>query len=99
MNGPWAGGGLCLAPQARPDDGRLDLALLGHYPRFVRLVVLPKTRDGSYLALKRTKLVPARDAKIQAERPLAVHMDGELFPERVSSLEVQIYPQALFVWR
>jgi YegS/Rv2252/BmrU family lipid kinase len=99
MNGPWAGGGFCLAPQAKPDDGRLDLALIGHYPRFVRLVVLPKTRDGSYLALKRTKLVPAKEVKIQAERPLVVHMDGELLPERISSLEVQIYPQALFVWR
>lgn len=97
MNGPWAGGGFCLAPRARPDDGLLDLALIGHYPRLVRLVVLPKTRDGSYLALKRTKLVHIRAAKIRAERSLVVHMDGELLPERLSSLEVAVYPQALYV--
>lgn len=97
MNGPWAGGGFCLAPRARPDDGLLDLALIGHYPRLVRLAVLPKTRDGSYLALKRTKLVHVRTAKIRAERSLVVHMDGELLPERLSSLEVAVYPQALHV--
>lgn len=98
MNGPWAGGGFLLAPRARPDDGILDLALLGHYPRLVRLAVLPKTRDGSYLSLSRTKLVPVRRARIRAERPLVVHMDGELLPERTSLLEVEVHPKALAVW-
>jgi len=99
MNGPWAGGGFCLAPRARPDDGVLELALIGHYPRLVRLAVLPKTRDGSYLSLKRAKLVGVREAKIKAERPLVVHMDGELFPERTSVLEVEVHPRALYVVR
>ncbi|MGB9756966.1 MAG: diacylglycerol/lipid kinase family protein [Candidatus Bipolaricaulaceae bacterium] len=99
MNGPWAGGGFCLAPQAKPDDGHLDLALIGHYPRLVRLVVLPKTRDGSYLALKRTKLIRVKSARIRAERPLVVHMDGELLPARASFLEVEVHPKALYVVR
>ncbi len=98
MNGPWAGGGFCLAPQACPDDGHLELTLIGHYPRLVRLAVLPKTRDGSYLSLHRTKLVPVRRARIQAERPLVVHMDGELLPERISHVEVELHRKALWVW-
>jgi len=97
MNGPWAGGGFCLAPQARPDDGLLDLALLGHYPRLVRLVVLPKTRDGSYLRLSRAQLLRTREVRVRAERPLFVHLDGELLSERVSDLEVKLLPQALRV--
>lgn len=97
MNGPWAGGGFCLAPRARVDDGLLDIALLGHYPRLVRLVVLPKTRDGSYLKLKRTALQAARRVEIRAERPLRVHMDGELLPEPMSTLEIELYPRALQV--
>lgn len=97
MNGPWAGGGFCLAPQARLDDGQLDLALLGHYPRLVRLAVLPKTRDGSYLKLARAKLLRAREALVRAERPLFVHLDGELLPERVTTLKVELLPQALRV--
>lgn len=97
MNGPWAGGGFCLAPKALPDDGLLDLALVGHYPRLVRLAVLPKTRDGSYLALRRTKLLRVTRAEIQAERPLYAHADGELFPERTPRLWVEILPRALLV--
>ncbi len=97
MNGPWAGGGFCLAPQARLDDGLLDLALLGHYPRLVRLVVLPKTRDGSYLKLARAKLFRTDGAWVRAERPLYVHLDGELLPERVATLRVELLPQALRV--
>ncbi|MEN3011034.1 MAG: diacylglycerol kinase family protein [Candidatus Bipolaricaulaceae bacterium] len=97
MNGPWAGGGFCLAPQARPDDGLLDLALLGHYPRLVRLMVLPKTRDGSYLRLARARLLRTAQVRVYADRPLFVHADGELFPERVAALEVVLFPHALSV--
>lgn len=97
MNGPWAGGGFCLAPQARPDDGQLELTIVGHYPRLVRLVVLPKTRDGSYLALRRTKIMSVRRAEIRAEHPLFVHMDGELLPERTSQVVVELHPRALWV--
>lgn len=97
MNGPWAGGGFCLSPKAKPDDGLLDLTLIGHYPRLVRLVVLPKTRDGSYLKLRRTKLIHVKCATIQAERPVIVHMDGELLAEPTCSVEVELYPRALRV--
>ncbi len=97
MNGPWAGGGFCLAPQARLDDGQLDLALLGHYPRVVRLLILPKTRDGSYLSLARAKLLRTGKILVRADRPLFVHLDGELLPERVTTLEVEVLPAALTV--
>ncbi|MCS7240276.1 MAG: diacylglycerol kinase family lipid kinase [Candidatus Bipolaricaulota bacterium] len=97
MNGPWAGGGFCLSPHAKPDDGVLDLAIIGHYPRLIRLAVLPKTRDGSYLSLRRTKLIHVQRATIHAERPLIVHMDGELLAEPASVVEVELYPKALCV--
>jgi diacylglycerol kinase family enzyme len=63
----------------------------------VRLAVLPKTRDGSYLKLKRTWLKRAAKIRIRAERPLYVHMDGELLPGRLSELEVELFPRALRV--
>lgn len=97
MNGPWAGGGFCLAPRARLDDGLFDLALLGHYPRLVRLAVLPKTRDGSYIGLSRVRLWRAAGAEVRAARPLFVHLDGELLREPVSTLKIEIFPKALQV--
>lgn len=97
MNGPYAGGGFYLAPQARPDDGRLDVVAIGNYPRLVRFYVLPKTRDGSYLNLRRVRLQHAKRLTIKAERPLPVHMDGELLPEPVAELEVELLPGLLKV--
>ena len=97
MNGPYAGGGFYLAPQARPEDGQLDLVSIGDYPRLVRFSVLPKTRDGSYLKLARVQLRRVREVRIQADRPLPVHMDGELLPQPVSHLSVRLLPRALKV--
>lgn len=97
MNGPYAGGGYRLAPQAQLDDGLLDVGLIGNYPRLIRFAVLPKTRDGSYLRLKRVQGKPARRVRILSDRPLPVHMDGELLPEPVQELEVTLHPQALRV--
>jgi len=97
MNGPCAGGGYRLAPHARVDDGVLDVGLIGNYPRLVRFVVLPKTRDGSYLNLARVHAKKAERVEIRSDRPLPVHMDGELLPEPVQEIEVSLRPRALYV--
>ena len=97
MNGPYAGGGFHLAPFAQVDDGKIDATIIGNYPRLARFFVLPKTRDGSYVRLKRVKTHKASQVVVQADRALPVHMDGELLPERQSRLEVTIRPKALHV--
>lgn len=97
MNGSYAGGGFYLAPQARNDDGIIDVGLVGNYPRIARFWVLPKTRDGTYLKLARVQAKKAQRVVIRADRPLPVHMDGELLPERVQKLEVGVHPKALRV--
>ncbi len=97
MNGPCAGGGYHLAPQARIDDGVVDVGLIGNYPRLVRFVVLPKTRDGTYLNLARVHARKAGRVTIRSDRPLPVHMDGELLPEPVQRIELSVRPGALRV--
>lgn len=99
MNGPYAGGGFYLAPQARLDDGELDVVVIGNYPRLVRLAVLPKTRDGSYLELRRVHAKRARTLRVTSARPLPVHLDGELLPQPLQALEVTLLPGALRVLR
>jgi len=97
MNGPYAGGGFHLAPQAEIDDGQLDVALLGHYPRLVRFWVLPQTRDGTYLKRSRVRSRKADRLTINSDRALPVHMDGELLASPVSELEIRLRPRALHV--
>ncbi len=97
MNGPYAGGGFVLAPGAAVDDGHLDVALTGDYPRAVRLWMLPKTRDGSYLQLARMRRERARRLTINTDRAVPVHMDGELLPHLVRELSIQVIPGGLTV--
>ncbi len=97
MNGPYAGGGFCLTPGAAVDDGVLDVVLMGDYPRAVRLWMLPKTRDGSYLSLSRMKTHRAARLRITTERPVPVHMDGELLPRPVRELQVEVVEGGLIV--
>ncbi len=97
MNGPYAGGGFLLAPLAQIDDGRLDVTMIANYPRMVRFWVLPKTRDGSYIRLRRVRTYKAEQVVVRADRPLPVHMDGELLPDKYAELKVTIRPGALRV--
>lgn len=97
MNGPYAGGGFCLAPGAAVDDGKLDVSFMGNYSRFLRPWILPKTRDGSYLKLSRMRTERARRITIETNRPVPVHMDGELLTHRVRELSIQVVPAGLTV--
>ncbi len=50
-NGPRSGGGFLLAPDAKPDDGLLDVCRLGDLGKLEALRHLPKALDGSHVGL------------------------------------------------
>jgi len=50
-----------------------------------------------YLNLARVHAKKAQQVTIRSDRPLPVHMDGELWPEPVQEIEVSLRPQALGV--
>jgi len=97
QNGPYAGGGFLLAPGARIDDGLLDLVLVANRRIPARLQVLVGTRSGRYLSLPRIWRQGVRRIEIETERPLPVHLDGEILSRPLSSLEVELLPQSLRV--
>ncbi len=97
MNGPYAGGGFHLAPGAAIDDGQLDVTMAGDYSRPMRLWVLPKTRDGSYLERPRMRRENARALTIRADRAVPVHMDGEVLPQPMRELSIRLIPMGLTV--
>jgi diacylglycerol kinase family enzyme len=96
MNGPYAGGGFHLAPGARADDGKINVVTIGDYPRISRFPVLLKTRKGTHPGLKRVQMRLAATVRIQTDRPVPVHMDGELLP-MMSELSIEVCPRAIRV--
>ncbi|MDX2031964.1 MAG: diacylglycerol kinase family lipid kinase [Blastocatellia bacterium] len=76
-NGRYAGGGMMLAPHARPDDGLLDVILTDDVGRGDILRELPRIRRGAHLAHPRVSEHKVACVSIDGDDPLAVDIDGE----------------------
>lgn len=77
-NGTTAGGSYRFAPDAQPDDGRLDVCVIQRVrlPRF--LMALPKVMKGTHGSMREVRLLKATEIHIRGETPLVMHLDGEL---------------------
>lgn len=94
-NGPSHAGGMKMCPEARPDDGVLDLCVVGNLSRLQTVTLLPKVFSGRHTRHPEVKLYTARKVRITSDEPLYVQADGEIFG-RVP-VEVEIVPGVLRV--
>jgi diacylglycerol kinase family enzyme len=92
-NGAWFGGGMRIAPGARPDDGLLDVVRLGALGRLELARWLPTVYWGGHLANPRIQVRRAARVRIDAGAPLPVQIDGELGFH--TPLDIEIHPAAL----
>lgn len=94
-NGKCIGGGYYICPDARVDDGLLDLCLVRKlsWPEFFRHV--PKVFKGRHKNLKQVNLGTLTGVVVESETPMAAQVDGELWPRPVKRFEIGIVPRAL----
>ncbi len=95
-------GNFVVAPQAELDDGWFDYLHAGALRRRELFRLLPSLFGGRGLPRDRANLWHGRCRRIrlQAESPLVVHLDGELFcvpEEGVRELEIELLPKSLRV--
>jgi len=76
-NGPFCGGGFKLAPLAKVDDGRIDVAAVGDFPRLERLIRLPQARAGKHLGLSCVHYRQVESVTVSSPSKLVAHVDGE----------------------
>ncbi len=76
-NTPAYGGGILIAPQARLDDGKLEICVVEAMakPRLLRL--FPSVYSGRHLNLPEVKYFQADRLRIETEKPSQVYADGE----------------------
>jgi YegS/Rv2252/BmrU family lipid kinase len=94
-NGTHFGSGMHVAPNARLDDGLLDIVVGGDLSRWSSLVALAKLYRGTHVD-GRTILgyrAPAIDVELPEPQPMQT--DGE--PSRAASLRIRVRPRALTV--
>ena len=96
-NGPYCGGGFKLAPRARVDDGLVDVAAIGDFPRPERLIRLPQARAGKHLRLSRVHYKQVKDVRISSPAKLVAHVDGEPFRLPRDEFRVEVLSGAIQV--
>jgi diacylglycerol kinase family enzyme len=97
-NGGRSGGGFKIAPDARLDDGELDLVLAGSPNVAVTLWLPPHFLAGTHIAQTRyVNLHRTPRLMIEAPAGIPVHLDGEIFRTDARRIEVEVLPRRLQV--
>lgn len=95
-NGAYYGGGMRIAPDAQPDDGLLDLCVVGNISRLTAIRQLPNLYRGAHVRHPAVSMHrAARAVLIEGDAGTRVHLDGEPFGGL--PLEVVLEPAALSV--
>jgi YegS/Rv2252/BmrU family lipid kinase len=82
------GGGMRLAPDARLDDGRLELVTIADMPRLRFLTLLPSVFGGRHVRRPEVEIVGVRRVRIACSRPFTMYADGEEIAQLPAEIEV-----------
>lgn len=74
---PRFGGGMQIAPQAKIDDGLLDLVIVKEISRRTLLAVFPKVYSGKHVGHPACLFHRTRRAEITIDRPMTLYGGGE----------------------
>ena len=94
-NGPAFGGGMLIAPEAKVDDGYLDLFIVHAMSRLELLKVFPKVYTGGHVTHPAVEFVRAKSVKLSSGN-MPVYSDGEARGH--SPLTATVVPGALSVF-
>jgi len=78
-NGSYYGGGMRICPDATPDDGLLDLCIVGNLSRLQAVRELPNLYRGTHIGHPAVELARGRHIRIDGDAGTLVHLDGEPF--------------------
>jgi YegS/Rv2252/BmrU family lipid kinase len=76
-NGVWHGGGMMLAPDARPDDGVFDVVLIGDVSKADFLTTAPKIYKGRHVSHPKVEVLRGGRVSVDAPEHLPIEVEGE----------------------
>jgi diacylglycerol kinase (ATP) len=83
-----------IAPDARNDDGRLNLVFADPVSRRRIARLLPRLMNGTHIGQPEICNATIEKCDIEAASPVPSHLDGEVQP-LLSRFEIEILPGAL----
>jgi diacylglycerol kinase (ATP) len=87
-NSRYTGGTMCMAPDADPSDGQLDVIRVGPMGRLDLLRTFPRIYQGRHLEHPLNSSTRARVVELDLAGPEALMVDGEVLTHRLRRLEV-----------
>ena len=94
MNLPAEGGGVPMAPEASPKDGRLSLCVAADIAKLSAFTKLPVLVAAKQERLKGFTLLNARKVVVRTKAPSVVHTDGEYLGDE-TDITVECLPKKL----
>lgn len=77
MNTPLEGGGLPMAPEADPTDGKLACCFAHDISRLKHLMLMPTIFKGNHVKANGVDIINCHSLEVITEKPMALHTDGE----------------------
>ncbi len=100
-NGAYYGGGMRIAPEAKPDDGLLDVCVVGNISRLTAIRQLPNLYRGTHVRHPAVTIRSGTSISVAGDAATRAHLDGEPFgglPLRVTlspaSIDIAAPPAA-----
>ncbi|HIQ99421.1 MAG TPA: diacylglycerol kinase family lipid kinase [Candidatus Scybalocola faecavium] len=78
-NLPFEGGGFKFSPNARPDDGKLEVCVIHGFFKFLIPILLPTAFFGLHKYFPGVTLFSCEKMTIRLAHPFPVHTDGETY--------------------
>jgi YegS/Rv2252/BmrU family lipid kinase len=94
-NGRRVGGAFFLTPEARNDDGLLDICFSPRVSLLRLLRILPGTFRGTHVGKPPVRLQRGQRIRIESREGIPVHVDGEMIGLDVGGLDLRVIPGAL----
>ncbi len=87
-NGIWHGGGMMLAPGAKPDDGLFDVVLIGDVSKLDFLTTAPKIYKGKHVEHPKVEVLRGPHVEVDAAEHLPIELEGEQVGTTPAAFEI-----------
>ncbi|CAL9634013.1 YegS/Rv2252/BmrU family lipid kinase [Streptomyces pilosus] len=94
-NSGYYGSGRVIAPDARVDDGLLDVVMIRHAPRRLFFTLMNELRTGAHVRRPQVRILRGSEIRIEADREVPYGTDGEV--DAVLPVTARVLPGALNV--
>jgi YegS/Rv2252/BmrU family lipid kinase len=74
----YEGGGLMLCPNAKYDDGKLDVCVIKKLNKLKLLCLLPTAFSGKHIKYEEVEIIRCNEIAVKTSKKLFVHTDGEI---------------------